>query len=73
MAGLCEGGNEPPDFLKSICKLPLPGFEPGPPGFAARRADRYSKGVDPGFGSGPVGSGSDLDFKIRLVFGKAEP
>ncbi|KAJ4426957.1 hypothetical protein ANN_26756 [Periplaneta americana] len=23
-----------------------PGFEPGPPGFAARRADRYSTGVD---------------------------
>ncbi|KAJ4445812.1 hypothetical protein ANN_12497 [Periplaneta americana] len=22
--------------------LPRPGFEPGPPGFAARRADRYS-------------------------------
>ncbi|KAJ4449359.1 hypothetical protein ANN_00757, partial [Periplaneta americana] len=26
--------------------LPRPGFEPGPPGFAARRADRYSTGVD---------------------------
>ncbi|KAJ4429086.1 hypothetical protein ANN_26087 [Periplaneta americana] len=24
--------------------LPRPGFEPGPPGFAARRADRYSTG-----------------------------
>ncbi|KAJ4436244.1 hypothetical protein ANN_18875 [Periplaneta americana] len=26
--------------------LPRPGFEPGPPGFAARRADHYSTGVD---------------------------
>ncbi|KAJ4434293.1 hypothetical protein ANN_22845 [Periplaneta americana] len=26
--------------------LPRPGFEPGPPGFAARSADRYSTGVD---------------------------
>ncbi|KAJ4437888.1 hypothetical protein ANN_13827 [Periplaneta americana] len=26
--------------------LSRPGFEPGPPGFAARRADRYSTGVD---------------------------
>ncbi|KAJ4434138.1 hypothetical protein ANN_16458 [Periplaneta americana] len=26
--------------------LPRPGFEPGPPGFAARPADRYSTGVD---------------------------
>ncbi|KAJ4436934.1 hypothetical protein ANN_17066 [Periplaneta americana] len=26
--------------------LPRPGFEPGPPGFSARRADRYSTGVD---------------------------
>ncbi|KAJ4441771.1 hypothetical protein ANN_11629 [Periplaneta americana] len=26
--------------------LPRPGIEPGPPGFAARRADRYSTGVD---------------------------
>ncbi|KAJ4437665.1 hypothetical protein ANN_17810 [Periplaneta americana] len=26
--------------------LARPGFEPGPPGFAARRADRYSTGVD---------------------------
>ncbi|KAJ4438655.1 hypothetical protein ANN_14602 [Periplaneta americana] len=26
--------------------LPQPGFEPGPPGFAARRAKRYSTGVD---------------------------
>ncbi|KAJ4450934.1 hypothetical protein ANN_02369 [Periplaneta americana] len=27
--------------------LPRPGFEPGPPGFAARRVDRYSTGMDP--------------------------
>ncbi|KAJ4441943.1 hypothetical protein ANN_11806 [Periplaneta americana] len=27
--------------------LPQPGIEPGPPGFVARRADRYSTGVDP--------------------------
>ncbi|KAJ4431310.1 hypothetical protein ANN_19907 [Periplaneta americana] len=26
--------------------LPRPGLEPGPPGFAARRSDRYSTGVD---------------------------
>ncbi|KAJ4443340.1 hypothetical protein ANN_05008 [Periplaneta americana] len=26
--------------------LPRPGFEPGPPGFAARRPNRYSTGVD---------------------------
>ncbi|KAJ4440495.1 hypothetical protein ANN_08636 [Periplaneta americana] len=26
--------------------LPQPGIEPGPPGFAARRSDRYSTGVD---------------------------
>ncbi|KAJ4442639.1 hypothetical protein ANN_04228 [Periplaneta americana] len=26
--------------------LPRSGFEPGPPGFAVRRADRYSTGVD---------------------------
>ncbi|KAJ4433458.1 hypothetical protein ANN_15761 [Periplaneta americana] len=28
--------------------LPRPGIEPGPPCFAARRANRYSTGVDPG-------------------------
>ncbi|KAJ4430970.1 hypothetical protein ANN_19563 [Periplaneta americana] len=46
MAGLCEGGNEPTSSLKAICNLPRPGFEPGPRGFAARRADPYSTSVD---------------------------
>ncbi|KAJ4441828.1 hypothetical protein ANN_11687 [Periplaneta americana] len=31
MAGLCEGGNEPPGTLKAS-NLPRPGIEPGPPG-----------------------------------------
>ncbi|KAJ4438372.1 hypothetical protein ANN_14314 [Periplaneta americana] len=30
----------------SICNLPKPGTESGPPGFSARRANRYFKGVD---------------------------
>ncbi|KAJ4429945.1 hypothetical protein ANN_22149 [Periplaneta americana] len=46
MAGLCEGGNEPPGSLKAICNLPRPGIEPGPLGFAARRTNRYSTVVD---------------------------
>ncbi|KAJ4436676.1 hypothetical protein ANN_16807 [Periplaneta americana] len=40
MAGLCEGGSEPQSSLKAIWNRTRP------PGFAARRADRYSTGVD---------------------------
>ncbi|KAJ4451111.1 hypothetical protein ANN_02551 [Periplaneta americana] len=69
MAGLCEGGNEPPGSLKASNTESYPAFariglrenpgknlnqvtcpdrdsSQGPPGFAARRADRYSTGVD---------------------------
>ncbi|KAJ4442775.1 hypothetical protein ANN_04367 [Periplaneta americana] len=54
MAGLREGGNEPAGSLKAIWGNPLkkpgnfhrPGFQPGPPDFAVRRANRYSTGVE---------------------------
>ncbi|KAJ4444425.1 hypothetical protein ANN_06217 [Periplaneta americana] len=34
------------EYSSNSGNLPRPGIEPGPPGFAARRADRYSTGVD---------------------------
>ncbi|KAJ4449198.1 hypothetical protein ANN_00595 [Periplaneta americana] len=39
------GLRENPGKKPQAGNLPRPGFEPGPPGFAARRADRYSTGV----------------------------
>ncbi|KAJ4433712.1 hypothetical protein ANN_16023 [Periplaneta americana] len=40
------GLRENPGKNLNQINLPRPGFEPGPPGFAARRADRYSTDVD---------------------------
>ncbi|KAJ4451467.1 hypothetical protein ANN_02929 [Periplaneta americana] len=44
MSGLCEGDNAGEKLQPD--NLPQPGIEPWPPGFAARRANRYSTGVD---------------------------
>ncbi|KAJ4442394.1 hypothetical protein ANN_03980 [Periplaneta americana] len=40
------GLRKTPEKKPHSSNLPQPGFEPGPPGFAARRADRYSTDMD---------------------------